>query len=574
MHKLQNIYNVNIPRKWVLALTAAILSTAATAADRPNVIVIMTDDSGYADLGCYGGEIDTPNLDRMAANGLRFRNFYNNGRCSPTRATLLTGRDSAYAGFAAGTLGGWNNESKRPAYRARMPYDLPTIAELLKTAGYQTMMAGKWHLGGSHMKNAKSEQERWKKSHPGWALTQAELQADFNALPPQRGFDTFFGTLGPETHQFHTVNDKHPYLEGNQPAKLKIDREYSMHCYYKHKGRYPYTANHGKTAKAFHGTDGVTDRAIEMIETAVKKPEPFFIYMAYRAPHLPLQAPQELVTKYLPRYADLGRVETARVDGLIREGLWKKGTPYRRKFGQARKMPKAKKEDYQRRAAIHAAMVEKVDENVGKVLRSLKRLEVLDNTLIIYLSDNGSAAHLGDLMNVPYRGCKALMWEGGTKTHCIAHWPKVIKPGAITENVGWVGDILPTCLEIAGATYPTEFRGTKTGLLDGRSLLPVLKGKDRPAPEYLFSNDRGQQGVIHRGRWKLLIEPGWYVTTQKSPGIAYELYDLEDGPAETRNLASQKPEMVQELSKACEAWQQRCKIVDHGTIRKELPKMH
>ncbi len=552
--------------KWIPILTALTLTMAATAADRPNIIVIMTDDSGYADLGCYGGEIDTPNLDRMATRGLRFRNFYNNGRCSPTRASLLTGRDSAYAGFAAGQLGGWNNESKRPAYRARMPYDVPTVGELLKPAGYQTLMAGKWHLGGSYIKNSKSEQARWKKSHPGWELTEAELQAEFNALPLQRGFDTFFGTLGPEAQQFFTVDDKHQCYEGNQHAKLKIDREYNMHCYYKHKDRHPYTPNHGKTAKAFYGTDGMTDRAIEMIEAAVKNPEPFFMYMAYRGPHLPLQAPQELVTKYLPRYADLGAVETARVEGLAREGLWEKGTPYRQKFGQGQNMPKGKKEDYQLRAAIHAAMVEKIDENVGKVLRSLEEQDVLDDTLIIYLSDNGSAAHLGDLMNVPYHGCKAQMWEGGTKTHCIAHWPKVIQPGTITENVGWVGDILPTCLEIAGATYPSEFRGTKTGPLDGRSLMPLLKGEERPAPEYLFSNDRGQQGVIYRGRWKLLIEPGWHANTRKVPGIAYELYDLQNDPAETRNLADGKPEMVQQLSKACEAWQQRCEIVDYAEI--------
>jgi len=563
--------------KWIPILTALILTTAvtaATAADSPNIIVIMTDDSGYADLGCYGGEIDTPNLDRMAANGLRFRNFYNNGRCSPTRATLLTGRDSAHAGFAAGTLSGWRNETKRPAYRARMPYDLPTVAELLKAAGYQTMMAGKWHLGGSFMKNSKSEQERWKKSHPGWELTEAELQADFNALPLQRGFDSFFGILGAEDHQFFTVDDEHRCFEGNQPAKLRFDREYHMHCYYGRKKQHHASEHHGKTAKAFYGTDGMTDRAIEMIGAAAKNPEPFFMFMAYRAPHLPLQAPQELVTKYLPRYANLGRVEKARVDGLVREGLWEKGTPYQKSFGQARKMSKTQKADVQLRAALHAAMVEKIDENVGKVVRSLEALDELDNTLIVYLSDNGAAVHLGDLMNVPYRGSKAQMWEGGTKTHCIAHWPKVIQPGAITENTGWVGDILPTCLELAGATYPAEFRGTKTEPLDGRSLLPVLKGKERPAPEYLFSNDRGQQGVIHRGRWKLLIEPGWYPNTKKAPGIVYELYDLKNDPAETRNLASQKPEMVQDLRKACEAWQQRCKIVDHAKIREELPSMH
>jgi len=174
-----------------LILVAALSFGALCQAEpeRPNIIIIMTDDSGYSDLGCYGGEIDTPNLDRMAGNGLRFRNFYNNGRCSPTRASLLTGRDSAHAGFGAGTLGGWNREMKEPAYRARLPYDLPTIAELLQASGYQTMMTGKWHLGGSQMKGSKGWQDWWKKQHPGWELTEAEIEADFNALPPQRGQD-------------------------------------------------------------------------------------------------------------------------------------------------------------------------------------------------------------------------------------------------------------------------------------------------------------------------------------------------------------------------------------------------
>ncbi|MBT4815586.1 MAG: sulfatase-like hydrolase/transferase, partial [Lentisphaerae bacterium] len=531
---------------------AFVVASICAAAGRPNIIIMMTDDSGYSDLGCYGGEIDTPNLDRMARSGLRFRNFYNNGRCSPTRASLLTGRDSAHAGFGAGTLGGWNREMKQPAYRARLPYDLPTIAELMKTAGYRTMMTGKWHLGGSHMKTQPARQAGWKRSHPGWELTDEEIEADFNALPAQRGFDEFFGLIGGETHQFFTADDKHDYLEGNQRAKLKIDRAYNMHCYYTNKNRYPYTPNHGKTAKAFYGTDGMTDRAVEMIEAASAKPQPFFLYMAYRAPHLPIQAPQELVDKYLPRYADLEKVQADRVAGLVREGLWDKGRDYRKYFGPYRKMPAAKKKDYQLRAAIHAAMMEKIDENVGNVLKALERSGELDNTLILYLSDNGAASHLGDLMNVPYHGCKALMWEGGTKTHCIAYWPRAIKPGAITESMGWVGDFLPTCLDIAGAIYPAKFRGKSTEALDGRSLLPVLKGEDRAPPEYLFSNDKGQQGVIYKGRWKLLIEPGWYIQTNKKPGIAYELYDLEKDPAEVKDLAKQNPEMVQQLSRACE----------------------
>ena len=547
------------------------LSLLCAGPERPNIIIIMADDSGYSDLGCYGGEIDTPNLDRMAANGLRFRNFYNNGRCSPTRASLLTGRDSAHAGFGAGTLGGWNREMKQPAYRARLPYDLPTIAEVMQTSGYQTMMTGKWHLGGSHMKDGKGWQDWWKKQHPGWELTEAEIEADFNALPPQRGFDEFFGLIHGETHQFFTPSDKHEYYEGNQHATLTYEQTYNMHCYYTDEDRYPYTPNHGQTSKAFYGTDGMTDRAVEMIEQAVTKPEPFFLYMAYRAPHLPIQAPQELVDKYLSRYADLNQVEADRVDGLVRAGLWEKDTPYRKYFSAARSAAEAKKKDYPLQAAIHAAMMEKIDENVGKVLNTLEQAGELDNTLVIYLSDNGAASHLGDLMNTPYRGCKSLMWEGGTKTHCIMQWPKVVQPGTITESIGWVGDFLPTCLDITGGTYPAEFRGTQTAPLDGRSLLPILQGKQMAPPEYLFSNDKGQQAVIYKGRWKLLIEPGWHFQTSKQPGIAYELYDLQNDPAERTNVVKQNPEMVEQLANACEAWQAQNGIVDYGDILKIRP---
>ena len=547
------------------------LSLLCAGPERPNIIIIMADDSGYSDLGCYGGEIDTPNLDRMAANGLRFRNFYNNGRCSPTRASLLTGRDSAHAGFGAGTLGGWNREMKQPAYRARLPYDLPTIAEVMQTSGYQTMMTGKWHLGGSHMKDGKGWQDWWKKQHPGWELTEAEIEADFNALPPQRGFDEFFGLIHGETHQFFTPSDKHEYYEGNQHATLTYEQTYNMHCYYTDEDRYPYTPNHGQTSKAFYGTDGMTDRAVEMIEQAVTKPEPFFLYMAYRAPHLPIQAPQELVDKYLLRYADLSQVEADRVDGLVRAGLWEKDTPYRKYFTAARNISEAKKKNYQLRAAIHAAMMEKVDDNIGKVLKTLEQTGALNNTLVIYLSDNGAASHLGDLMNTPYYGSKAQMWEGGTKTHCIMQWPAVVQPATITESIGWVGDFLPTCLEIAGGTYPAEFRGTQTAPLDGRSLLPILQGKQMAPPEYLFSNDKGQQAVIYKGRWKLLIEPGWYIQTSKQPGIAYELYDLQNDPAEKTNVVKQNPEMVEQLTNACDEWQAQNGIIDYADILKIRP---
>ncbi len=555
-------------------MAAALLAFGCTvmAAEQPNIVVMMSDDSGYSDLGCCGGEIDTPNLDRMAAEGLRFRNFYNNGRCSPSRASLMTGRDSAAAGFAAGTLGGWSREMQQPAYRARLPYDLPTIAEVMKASGYRTMMAGKWHLGGSLLKKFPQWRGWWEKTHPGWVFSAEEAAADFNALPPQRGFDEFFGLIEGETHHFFTPSDKHEYLEGNSRAVLPFNRTYDMFCYYTQTNHYPCTANHGQSGPAFYATDGMTDRALEMIRNASGADQPpFFMYVAYRAPHTPLQAPRELVDKYLPRYADLAAVEAGRVEGLVREGLWEAGAPYRKFFVPARDLTTDRMKELHLKAAVHAAMIEKVDENVGKVFQALEQSGELDNTLVIYLSDNGSASHLGDLMNTPYYGCKALMWEGGTKTHCIARWPGVIKPGTITESIGWIGDLLPTCLDAAGGTYPAEFRGKKTAPLDGRSLLPVLKGEAVEPPEYLFSNDKGQQGVIYRGRWKLLIEPGWFVNTQKEPGIQNELYDLAVDPAETRNLAGQNPELVEQLSRACVDWQRHGGIVDYAEILKIRP---
>ncbi len=538
---------------------------------KPNIILIMTDDSGYSDLGCYGGEIDTPNIDRLGRAGMRFTNFYTAARCSPTRASLLTGRDSAHAGFAAGTLGGWNREMKLPAYRARLPYQLPTLPELLKTGGYHTMMAGKWHLGGSLMKDAPARQALWKKQHPGWELTPEEIEADFNALPAQRGFDKFFGMAEGETHFFFTPTDSHEYLDGNTHSRLDYDKTYNMHCYYENEGRYPFTANHGKTAKAFYDTDGVTDKTIEMINAACEnKEQPFFLYAAYRAPHLPLQAPQELVDKYLPRYSDLAKVETDRINGLIRENLLPADIKYRSTF-QKDNMDTEKKADYQRRLAIHAAMLEKVDENVQRIIEALERSGQLENTLVLYFSDNGAAAHVGDMMNKPYRGCKALLWEGGTKTHLIAYWKDTIKPAAINNTVCDIRDILPTCLALAGVDYPENFRGATVDKPDGRDISKALKGEQMPPAEYIFLNDKGQQGCIWKGKWKLLIEPGWYVITSKAPGISYELYDLETDPGETKDLSKQMPKIMAQLTETCRKWQEKCGIVDYAEILKTRP---
>ena len=554
------------------------------AESRPNIIVIMSDDSGYADLGCYGGEIDTPNLDSLARQGVRFKNFYNNGRCSPTRASLMTGHDAADVGFGAGTLGGHPTINRR-GYEGILSYTVPTIAELMRDAGYETLMVGKWHLGGTHdIKTNKYAQRHWKTHrHPDRELTEEAMEDEYNALPSERGFNQYFGLVSGESHLFYTEDDgwQHRIMEGNKPAgKLPMTGTYTMNCLWE-KGKeqskaYPYTSNHGKTAPAYYSTDGITDRAIRMInETNAAGDQPYFLYVAHRAPHLPLQAPQDLVDKYMSRYENFAQVEADRAAGVVREKLFPKDAAFRSEFGSGRKILAEKKKELQLKYALHAAMMEKIDENVGKLVAALKETGEYENTLIFYFSDNGAASHVGDMMNSPYYGCKGLKWEGAIKTHCIASWPKVIQPDTITGSMGWVGDILPTCLELAGTTYPETFRGVKTSQLEGRSIVPVLKGQEIAPHEFLFSNNKGNQSVIFKGRWKLLIEPGWYAHTSKVPGIQYELYDLEKDPAEKTNLARQNPELVQQLSAACEEWKRNCNIIDHGEylrISKEIRK--
>jgi arylsulfatase len=551
---------VSIAVAFSIVVLNANTGRAVGADSRPNIVIIMSDDSGFTDLGCYGGEIETPNIDRLAEQGMRLSAFYTNGRCSPTRASLLSGLESARVGFGGGSLGEPWREVNAPAHRGRLPYDKPLLPELLKEHGYHTMMAGKWHLGGSLMKIVPELRQQWKEWHPGWELTEEEIEADFAALPAQRGFDEFFGTLAAEGHFFITPQNGHHYYDGNVKAQLAFDRQYKMHCYSRGEGDYE-TLNHGKTAKAFYDTDGLTDRAIDMINGASgnSKP-PFLMYLAYRAPHVPLQAPDELVQKYLPRYADLQQVESRRNTRVVEEKLFPAGAGIRT-LGES-----GGREDLQLKMAVHAAMMEKVDDNVGRVIQTLERSGELDNTLVLYFSDNGAASHMMEVPNTPYRGTKALIWEGGTKSHFIAVWPGKIKPGTISHAVTWVGDVLPTCLEIAGASYPKTFRGKPTSPPDGRSMFPVFQSVKTTPRDTLFFNDKGQQSVIYQGRWKLLIEPGWYMQTIQNEGVVYELYDLENDPAETNNLAEAKSELVAELKKKCEQWQDERGIWDYSKI--------
>ncbi|WAJ72327.1 sulfatase-like hydrolase/transferase [Catenovulum adriaticum] len=558
-----------------LTLLCAVISTNGYSAEqRPNILIILSDDAGYTDIGSFGGEIDTPNLDQLANEGMRFSQLYSNARCSPTRATLLTGVDAAHVGFGGGVVGDWMREFPFEAHRGRLPYTQPLISELLAGNGYQTMIVGKWHLGGSYIKqNPKQMSAYWEKTHPGMKLTQAEMEQEYLALPPQRGFQESFVFHGAQGNLFFTPGDKHNYYEGNKKANIQYDSHYTMRCYTNNAfNKKRYGGCDGQSGKAFYATDGMTDRAIEMIKDASKDPKPFFMYAAYRAPHKPLQAPESLVQKYLKRYADLQKVADDRHQGLINAGLFSEQAKIVNNNGMWTHQDKDKIEKFRLQSAIHAAMMEKIDDNVGKLIQSLKDTGEYKNTLIFYLSDNGAASHIGDLMNSPYRGVKALLWEGGARAHAIAAWPEVIKPNTISDDLVWVGDIVPTLLNITDTQFPATFRETQPRKPDGRDVAGILKGEKLAPPEAIFFNDKGQQSVIYQGRWKLLIEPGWYLQTLAKPGIVKALYDLHNDPGETTNLADSKPDLVKKLEVMCEKWKAENKIVDYAKRIKLKPK--
>lgn len=542
---------------------------------RPNIVVILSDDSGFTDLGSFGGEIDTPNLDQLAKTGMRFSNFYSNARCSSTRATLLTGVDPAHVGFGGGVVGDWVRELPFPAHRGRLPYNQPLISELLGANGYQTLMAGKWHLGGSYIKNTpKILAPDWEKSHSGTGmkLTQEEMEQDYLGLPPQRGFQKSFVFHGAQGNLFYTPEDTHNYYEGNQKATLKYNYDYNMHCYVDNEfNKKRYGGCHGKSAKAFYATDGMTDRAIEMMNEASGKEQPFFMYVAYRAPHKPLQAPEELVQKYLKHYSDLQKVADNRHQGLVSAGLFPKGVKVANNNDKWTKQDQVAIEKFRLQSAVHGAMVEKIDENIGKLIASLKASGEYENTLILYFSDNGAASHIGDLMNSPYKGVKALLWEGGARTHAIINWPGIVKSGSITDDIVWVGDIVPTLLDITNVTFPEKFQGARPRKPDGRNIFATLKGEKMTPPEAIFNNDKGQQSVLYQGRWKLLIEPGWYLQTLAKPGINYELYDISTDPGETKNIAKDNPALVAKLAAMCEKWKKENNIVEYAKIIKMKP---
>ena len=506
----------------IFSLLAALLGLAASvsAGSPPNILVILVDDMGYSDLGCYGGEIRTPNIDRLAANGMKFSAMYNTAKCYPTRACLQTG-----------------------VYFQRTDRDFAntaTLGEVLRPAGYTTLWSGKHH-------------------------------AKFN--PVTRGYDRFYGLIGGAQNHFNPGSGPAPGQPA--PASKRAGNRWSLD----EKG--------GADVKdfiphdpKFYDTDAFTDRALAWLSEYQQTEKPFLLYLAYTAPHWPLQAWPEDIAKYKGVY-DSGyeAVRQARYERQIKLGLVDPKTSplppmeYGRKSGNkwSELSPEERRLEAMR-MEIYAAMVDRVDQNIGRVLQRLEDQGKLDNTLILFLSDNGACAEspkvdnvdpkapLGSVAsflsygpnwasvgNTPWRKWKQDSFEGGIATPLVAHWPAGLKPQA-----GWnrepvhLIDIMPTVAAVSGAKYPGASTATKIPAPDGVSLLPAFQGQPLARARPLFFQfNRGS--AVRDGQWKLVRQ-----------GASWELYDMAIDRTETRNLAAQRPELVRQMDAAWQAWWKDC----------------
>ena len=558
------------------ALPAFSLSGLAGCAQRgtgsrPNILLILADDLGYSDLGCYGGEIETPNLDELAGNGLRFTQMYNSARCCPTRASLLTGLYPHQTGIG-------NFVRNRPdaphGYRGFLQPNTVTVAEVLKEAGYRTFMTGKWHVN--------------------------------DPVPTEQGFEEFYGFV-----KGYATNSWDP----TQMIRLPEGRPQPKY----EKGE-------------FFSQDAVTDHAIDFIQQAREETpdQPWFAYVAYRGPHFPVQAPKKYVEKYKETYTKgwdklrESRLTRMKEIGLLEEDVRlsprssipiprvarEHGVPGDLEHNPAwDEIPADRQADLARRMAVYAGMVDNLDHNVGRMVEDLKANGEIENTLILFLSDNGSCAewgpygfdlnenlmtssqpgvgvrggtpglpsevHTGEALeqmggpegdgfaygsgwanvsNTPLSEYKQYTHEGGIATPMIAHWPSVIKEeGAFRRQTGHVFDVTATCIDVARATYPYYYDGHDITPLEGISLLPVFRGETLPHRSFVFAHF-GNVALLD-WPWKLVAEDALADQGLKEE-TEWELYNLEEDRPEINNLVSKHPDRVEVMKKRYtdEAW--------------------
>lgn len=499
-----------------------------TAEKKPNIILIMADDMGFSDMGAMGSEINTPNLDRLANQGILYKQFYNGARCCPTRASLMTGLQPHQAGMGWMTVADLGTDS----YTGELNHNCVTIAEVLKDAGYNTYMSGKWHVVADKNTNQEGDKDAW---------------------PVQRGFDRYFGTLV-GSGSYYTPN-------GLATQNTIIE-----------------------APEGFYYTDAISDTAVSMIEENIAKAAPFFMYVAYTAPHWPLHAAREDFEPYIDKYKigwDSLRVERfhrQKALGIIDEN-WtlSERNPDAPAWNS---LSEERMEDMAVRMAIYAAQIEIMDRGIGRIIKELEKEGELDNTLIFFLQDNGGCAEFisdrsrdiadfgtdkswesyrlpwANASNTPFRMFKHWTHEGGIATPLIIHWPNgVVKPGRTSERPGQLMDIMTTCVEVSGANYPTEYKGNEIHPMEGESLLQSMENTSDNRKADLFWEHEANRAV-RIGDWKLVM-----MATARFPFEGkWELYNLADDRTETYDLADKFPEKVEELKTKWEEWAQRVKV--------------
>ncbi len=493
--------------------------------ERPNIVLIMADDMGYSDIACYGSEIPTPNLDQLAQGGVRLSQFYNQARCCPTRATLMTGLYPHQAGIGHMTHAPYNAgkyQDWTASYQGFLNRKSVTAAEVLGQAGYHCYMAGKWHLG----------------------------YQDSSMWPLQRGFDRYYGILLGASSYFKPQGLRGLTLDNQQLAP-------------------PDTA--------YYTTDAFTSYAIDFIQEQ-KDEEPFFLYLAYNAPHWPLHAKDEDIERFQKKY-QIGwdSVRKARHERQIEMGLLEPSWPLSERDKRVRpwhELTAGEKDSTAYRMAVYAAQVYSIDENVGRLIQALKAAGKYENTLILFLSDNGGCAETYDELgskpmsrindpdfggavsygigwanasNTPFYEYKVRTYEGGISTPFIMHWPAGMRAqaGSIRHEPAHLIDVMPTLLDMAQASYPKQFHDGQDVLpLAGKSLAPFIKGSPFESHAYMAWEHQSHQAV-RKGPWKAV---------KKLEDADWQLFDMEKDRTETQNLADQHPQVVNDLADYWGKW--------------------
>ena len=599
-------------------LSVGISTLQAATPEKPNVIVILADDLGFSDLGCYGSEIETPRLDALAQGGVKMSQFYNAARCCPSRASLMTGLYPHQAGVGFMTYGDWG-----PGYEGSLSESGVTMAELLKTQGYATFGIGKWHIA-------------------------AHSNPPAHSLPENRGFDR---STMVRTH----IDSYWKVLSGCdvfQDGKLLI------------KGDNEVTdlMNPYQPEKEFYITEYFTDVALDYVGGAIEEKKPFFLYLAYNAPHFPLEAPDETIEKYeklqkdpewikefgagwdamrekkLERQKQLGVVPAGQTLPVVKNfnnrsimnGL-QTGTEHIAlpKWGD---LPADVQREMVFRRAIYNAQIDNMDENIGRLVDYLKTQGAYENTLILFMSDNGSSGEMGVFgthfeggkydwtegrfekgefipggkqekdawatrdrvggkgyskanydvwkkesgwatsqgqgwaaySNAPFKKFKKFAHEGGIASPLIAHWPKGLKQRGVVKTQGAYHfiDVMPTVLEAAGVQYPSSFHGKPRVPLEGQSMLCYLNSSKETSPERSLFWQHETHAAVRAGKWKIVTDD------DRGTPIVWELYDMSKDRSESNDLAAQFPEVVEKLGSEWLAFAQRANVVPFPETRK------